>query len=350
MQIKKHVTIRDVAHAAGVSTQTVSRVINNRADVSAETRQRIHAIIADLGYLPNILARSLIQGRSDILGVVAYGLSYYGPSRVLTGIEHRANELGYSVMLSLLHDPETNDGKEIFDSLRSRQVEGILWAVPEIGANRAWVEALPRPLACPVVFINMEPDENAIITAIDNREGGRLATEHLLSQGYRNIGIITGPGSWWEAQQREQGWRDAMQTSPSCNLETLKVAGDWYPSSGASGLEELLRRCPSLDAVFACNDPMAAGALQAARRLGRRVPQDLAIVGFDDTPEAAYYEPPLTTIRQPLAELGARAVDQLVQSSGVNFENDPGAIQHYQWMHPQLVVRESSSRLNSTIR
>ena len=350
MQIKKQVTIRDVAQAAGVSTQTVSRVINNRTDVSAETRQRIHTIIADLGYLPNVLARSLIQGRSNILGVVAYGLSYYGPSRVLTGIEHRANELGFSVMLSLVHDPETNDGKDIFYSLRSRQVEGIIWAVPEIGANRAWIGEQLRPLDCPVVFINMEPDKNAIVAAIDNREGGRLATEHLLSQGYQNIGIITGPDSWWEARQREQGWRDAMQTIASCDQETLRVAGDWYPSSGASGLEALLQRCPSLEAVFACNDPMAAGALQAARHLGRRVPQDLAIVGFDDTPEAAYYAPPLTTIRQPLAELGARAVDQMVQSLSIDFDIDAEPGPQIQWMHPELVVRESSSRLISTIK
>lgn len=343
MQIKKRVTIRDVALAAGVSTQTVSRVINNRTDVSAETRQRIHTIISDLGYSPNVLARSLIQGRSNILGVVAYGLSYYGPSSVLTGIEHRANELGFSVMLSLLHDPETNDGKEIFYNLRSRQVEGIIWAVPEIGANRAWIAEQLHPLDCPVVFINMEPDDHVSIAAIDNREGGRLATEHLLSQGYRNIGIITGPDSWWEARQREQGWRDAMQATGVCDLQALKVAGDWYPPSGSSGLEALLRRCPSLEAVFACNDPMAAGALQAARRLGRRVPQDLAIVGFDDTPEAAYYEPPLTTIRQPLVELGERAVDQLVQLLSADFDSAPGADSQSLWMHPQLVVRESSS-------
>src|SRR5512135_77118 len=136
MLTKKRVTIKEVAQAAGVSTQTVSRVLNSRPDVSAETRERIQAIIADLGYSPNVLARSLIQGRSHTLGVVGYGLSYYGPSRVLTGIERRANELGYSLLLSLLREPDTNDGKEIFHNLLSHQVDGIIWAVPEIGSNR----------------------------------------------------------------------------------------------------------------------------------------------------------------------------------------------------------------------
>lgn len=348
MQTKKRVTIRDVARAAGVSTQTVSRVMNDRSDVSFETRERIRAIIAELGYSPNALARSLIQGHSNTLGVVGYGLSYYGPSRVLTGIERRANELGYSVMLRLLHDPDTNDGKDIFYSLRDRQVEGIIWAVPEIGSNRDWIGEQMHPLDCPVVFINMEPDKGGMVAAMDNREGGRLATEHLLSQGYRNIGLISGPDSWWEARQREQGWRDAMKAlyPDPHDLDALKVSGDWYPSSGSSGLEELLRRCPSLDAVFACNDPMAAGALQAARKLSRSVPQDLAIVGFDDTPEAAYYFPALTTVHQPLAELGERAVDMVIRAARDEAESD-GENARVLWMHPQLVVRESSMRVDT---
>ncbi|HEX9017913.1 MAG TPA: LacI family DNA-binding transcriptional regulator [Anaerolineaceae bacterium] len=342
MQTTKRVTIRDVARAAGVSTQTVSRVLNERTDVSAQTRARILAIIAELGYSPNALARSLIQGHSRTLGVVAYGLSYYGPSRVLTGIEHRANALGYSVMLSLLHDPETNDGQELFFNLRSRQVDGIIWAVPEIGANRAWIGEHVDPMDCPVVFINMQPDQGASVAAIDNREGGRLATGHLLAQGYRRIGLISGPDSWWEARQREQGWREAMQAGGVApgTLDAFKVAGDWYPSSGSNGLETLLRRHPYLEAVFACNDPMAAGALQAARRLGRRVPEDLAIVGFDDTPEAVYYYPSLTTIRQPLAELGARAVDMVIHTASGAAQPTPQAL----WMHPELVIRESSAR------
>lgn len=344
MRIKRRVTIREVAQAAGTSTQTVSRVLNNRPDVSAETRERIKAIITDLGYSPNALARSLIKGRTHTLGVVGYGLSFYGPARVLTGIERRANELGFSLLLSLLREPEANDGEDIFQNLADHQVDGIIWAIPEIGSNRDWVAEQLNRHAIPVVFINMEPLPGVQITAVDNFTGGQLATRHLLAQGYQHIGIITGPSSWWEARQREQGWREAMQSASNFDLDALRIAGDWYPASGDCGLTELLRRSPNLEAVFACNDPMAAGALRAARRLGRRVPQDLAVVGYDDVPEAAFYYPPLTTIRQPLTEMGSRAVELLndmLETWPDRPEPPPAQIT---WMQPELVIRESSIR------
>ena len=337
--IKKRVTIREVAHAAGVSTQTVSRVLNDRPDVADDTRERVREIIADLGYSPNVLARSLIQGRTHTLGVVGYGLSYYGPARVLTGIERRANEMGYSLLLSLLREPETTTGMEVYQNLIDRQVDGIIWAVPEIGTNREWAAQQIQKLHVPVVFINMQPIDGAAVAAVDNFAGGHIATRHLLDQGYRKIGIISGPPSWWEARERLSGWRNAMNGAGIKDLDALQVTGDWYPSSGARGLEELLRRTPDLEAVFACNDPMAAGALQAARRLGRRVPHEIAIVGYDDVPEAAYYEPALTTIRQPLAELGGQAVDQLIR-----LVKNPETNCEPVWLHPQLIVRESSVR------
>ncbi len=337
--IKKRVTIREVAHAAGVSTQTVSRVLNDRPDVADDTRERVREIIADLGYSPNVLARSLIQGRTHTLGVVGYGLSYYGPARVLTGIERRANEMGYSLLLSLLREPETTTGMEVYQNLIDRQVDGIIWAVPEIGTNREWAAQQIQKLHVPVVFINMQPIDGAVVVAVDNFAGGHNATRHLLDQGYRKIGIISGPPSWWEARERLSGWRNAMNGAGIKDLDALQVTGDWYPSSGARGLEELLRRTPDLEAVFACNDPMAAGALQAARRLGRRVPHEIAIVGYDDVPEAAYYEPALTTIRQPLAELGGQAVDQLIR-----LVKNPETNCEPVWLHPQLIVRESSVR------
>lgn len=344
MRLKKRVTIKEVALAAGISTQTVSRVLNNRPDVSAETRERVQAIIAEMGYSPNILARSLIKGRTHTLGVVGYGLSYYGPARVLTGIERRANEMGFSLLLSLLREPENSNGVDIYQSLVDRQVEGIIWAVPEIGSNRDWIAEQLARRSIPVVFINMEPIKGIPVAAIDNYAGGRLATEHLLSHGYRRIGIITGPSSWWESQQREQGWREAMRAFGNSGLEDLCAAGDWYPASGENGLIELLKRRPDLEAVFACNDPMAAGALQAARQLGRRVPEDLAVVGYDDVPEAAYYYPSLTTIRQPLAEMGSRAVDLLINLMEAQTDELERPPTEGIWMQPALVIRSSSVR------
>jgi LacI family transcriptional regulator len=341
---KKRVTIREVAQAAGISMQTVSRVLNDRPDVSEETRQRVRAIIDQLGYSPNALARSLIQGRTHTLGVVGYGLSYYGPARVLTGIERRANEMGYSLLLSLLREPETNQGQEVFQNLLSRQVDGIIWAVPEIGSNRDWIAEQMDRLMVPVVFINMEPAPGRTVTAVDNFQGGWLAAHHLLEQGFQRIGIITGPPSWWESRQRERGWQQAMQEAGISDLSLLKSAGDWYPASGARAMEELLQACPDLQAVFACNDPMAAGALQAARRLGRQCPQDLAVVGYDDVPEAPYYSPALTTISQPLAELGSRAVELLHLLLESNAEIPANRPPETLFMQPQLIVRGSSVR------
>ncbi|MBE0698902.1 MAG: substrate-binding domain-containing protein, partial [Anaerolineaceae bacterium] len=177
-----------------------------------------------------------------------------------------------------------------------------------------------------------------------NYLGGQLAARHLVEQGFRRIGIITGPLSWWEARQRKQGWKDALQASGLPCPEELVVSGDWYPSSGASGMEELLRRCPDLEAVFACNDPMAAGALQAARRSGRSIPGDLTVVGFDDVPEAAYFSPSLTTISQPLTDLGGLAVDLLNQVLASQQNSPETNIPDAIWVQPQLVIRESSIR------
>ena len=344
MITRRRVTIKQVAQAAGVSTQTVSRVLNDRPDVSDDTRRRVRSVISELGFSPNALARSLIQGRSNTLGVVSYGLSYYGPARVLTGVERRAAELGYSLLFGLLRSPETNFGEEIFQNLVDRQVDGIIWAVPEIAGNRSWLLET-RQFSAPIVFINMQPAPGAVIAAIDNREGGRQATRHLIERGYRRIGLISGPLTWWEAQQREQGWQQALEEAGLQPDPSLKVAGDWYPSSGASGLETLLTRHPDLQAVFVCNDPMAAGALQTARRLGRRVPEDLAIVGFDDVPEAAYYYPALTTIRQPLVELGALAVEllnRLLEQPAPAGADGDGMAAPPAWLQPQMVERGST--------
>jgi LacI family transcriptional regulator len=342
---KKSVTIKEVARAAGVSAQTVSRVLNDRPDVSEETRDNIRRIISETGYSPNILARSLIQGRSNTIGVVGYGLSYYGPSRILTGVERQANELGYSLLLALLRRPEDNLGEDLLANLLARKVDGIIWAVPEIGQERPALLALAEQATVPVVFINMEPREGISVVAMDNISGARRAVEHLLDQGYQKVGLISGPNGWWESRQREAGWRAALTATGRFSqkeIDNLHVCGDWYPSSGENGLHQLLTQEPGLDAVFACNDPMALGALQAARKLGRLVPADLAVAGFDDVPEASFYYPPLTTVRQPLVEMGSEAVQMLHRAlTHSHSDSDPYPPEQV-WLRPELVIRASS--------
>ena len=338
------VTIKDVAQAAGVSTQTVSRVINSRPDVSPDTRSHVQQVVNELGYSPNVIARSLSRGRTNTFGVVGFGLSYFGSSSVLSGIEQKSNELGFSLLLSLLDDfdPALIDG--ILRNLLSRQVDGIIWAVP--GNDRLVGELSGRfsDISVPVVYMNKLKNGDEVIVAMDNRLGGRLATDHLLEQGYRRIGIITGPIDWWEAQEREKGWRETMGKTGLTNLEELIVNGDWTAASGEIGLHNLLAKSPDIDAVFACNDQMALGALQAARRLGIKVPQDLGIVGFDDIPEAAYFYPSLTTIRQNANALGALAVDRMCSFINARVKDEEFEPE-VKWIQPRLIVRESSKSI-----
>lgn len=322
---------------------TVSRVLNNRPDVSSQTRKRIQQIINELGYAPNAMASSLRQGRSNTIGVVATGIEFFGPSRTIVGIEREAEELGYSLLLNLLH---TEDGHEqaVLESLLARQVDGLIWAVPEIGNNREWLCKRVQEISTPVVFLSMEPRDGSMTAAVDNYTGGRLATEHLLAQGNRQIGIITGPMTWWEAQQRAKGWQDAMRAAGIDTLDGLWAEGNWSAASGEGGLHHLLSHTPTLEAVFACNDQMALGACQAARHAGRQVPQDIAIVGFDDIPESAYFFPPLTTVRQNLAEVGQQALlllDRVLEARRNEEEIEPEVL----WSKPELVVRQSSIRL-----
>ena len=335
------ITIKHVAKKAGVSTMTVSRVLNNRPDVAAETRRRVQEVIEELGYAPNMAARGL-KGRSRTLGVVATGIEYYGPSRTLASIERRANELGLSLLLSLITDPETESGEDTLTNLLAHQIEGILWAVPEIGNNREWLYERMQEIDTPVVFLNTEPRGDISMSAVDNFYGGKLATQHLVEQGYRHIGIVTGPLSWWEAQQRLEGWRAVLaEHDMAADIDKLQSYGDWSPASGEAGLLQLLGQARLLDAVFASNDQMALGVLKAAKEVGLSVPDDLAIVGFDDIPESAYFSPPLTTIKQGLTEMGATTVNMLyesIESREIGEENSPCVA----WITPQLIVRKSS--------
>jgi LacI family transcriptional regulator len=341
LSIVARITIKHVAERAGVSTMTVSRVLNNRPDVAPETRKRVQDVIEELEYAPNMAARGL-KGRSRTLGVVATGIEYYGPSRTLASIERRANELGLSLLLSLIADPENDNGGDTLISLLAHQIEGILWAVPEIGNNREWLYERIQGIDTPVVFLNTEPHPDLSMAAVDNFYGGKLATQHLFEQGYQHIGIVTGPLSWWEARQRLEGWKSVLyEHDMAVDINRLQSCGDWSPASGEAGLLQLLGQARLLDAVFASNDQMALGILKAAQEVGLRVPEDLAIVGFDDIPESAYFTPPLTTIKQGLSEMGAATVNmlyQLIEAREIGEEIPPIS----KWIAPQLIVRKSS--------
>jgi LacI family transcriptional regulator len=335
-------TIADVARVAGVSKTTVSRVLAGQTKyVRDETRQRVLKVIDELEYHPSSAARSLKSKRSFTLGIVGYGFEFYGPSCTLSGIEQEASKLGYTVLLNLIRQPETNNVEKLLGKMLSRYVDGIIWAVPEIGDNRAWVRHRTLRLSVPIVFLSMEPQPDQFVVAIDNYSGGLLATRHLITRGCQNIGLITGPLDWWEARQRRLGWGGALGSVGLPRKDSFIAEGNWSAVSGERGLSQLLTRHPEIDGVFACNDQMALGALKTARQLGRRVPDDLAIVGFDDIPEAAYFYPPLSTVRQDMVKLGCRAVRELGKVIEANRSGDPLPPETI-LLQPELIVRKSS--------
>jgi LacI family transcriptional regulator len=340
-------TLRDVAELAGVSTKTVSRVVNHQTEISEATRQRVQAAIDQLDYRPNILARSLIRQRSKTLAVIAWGIDYFGPSRTVLGIEQEANELGYSLFLSLISQP-TDDHKQILDTLISLRVEGILWVIPEVGDNRKWVQTSRLDHLPPIVFLSMESRPGITVVSVDNRNGARQAVQHLIKQGRRRIGIITGPLTWWEARERYAGWQEAMQEAGLKASPSLVVkSDDWLALNGERGLRTLLAQAPDLDAVFAGNDQIALGALGTAHQLARRVPQELAIVGFDNIPEAAFYWPPLTTIYQRLVDVGRIAVKSLHEMIMARRLQRVPIQPVSTTLKPELVIRASSLEMPS---
>jgi LacI family transcriptional regulator len=329
---------------AGVSTKTVSRVVNNQGEISEATRQRVQAAIEQLRYHPNILARSLVNQRTNTLAVVAWGIDYFGPSRTVLGIEKQCDELGYSLFLSLLARPDDGDIDRILDTLVAHRVEGIIWAVPEVGSNRTWIDSARLERLPPIVFLSMQARARLVTVSVDNRHGAAQAVQHLIDQGRRRIGLITGPLAWWEARERHAGWQEALQQAGITPSPTWVVEGDWSPSSGERGMRELLARELQLDAVFVCSDQMALGALGVAHQSGLQVPQDLAIVGFDNIPESAFFWPPLTTVYQQLIDAGCIAVQNLHQLIEARRKGDEGHQFGATILTPELVIRESSSR------
>ena len=338
-------TIKEVASAAGVSTQTVSRVINDRPDVSLVTRKRVKDVIGQLGYQPSALARSLISQRSYTLGVVTAGLKYFGPSRTLSGIASAAEEAGYSLLLKELPRFDTEDITPIFQGLLSRHVDGIIWAVPEIGENRKWVNNPPSDVEVPLVYLTMEPQQNIPVVSIDNYAGGRMAVTHLLEQGYRNIGHISGPLDWWEARQRMAAWKDVLKDAGIEVKDNQWAEGNWSSASGAQAVEKLFQQYPEIDSIFAANDQMALSVLRAANEKGLRIPDDIGIVGFDNIPESAYFWPSLTTVQQDQYDIARVAVEEMIKIiesgwQGLNFVTPKSIV-----LPPSLVVRQSSLRI-----
>ncbi len=335
-------TIYEVAEQAGVSRQTVSRVINNRPDVASDTRKRILGIISDLEYQPSAIARSLSQRRSYNFGILTAGLKYMGPSTTLSGITAKSEELGYGLLLKELSSFSANNIHPILNWFLAHQVDGILWAAPQIGSNRDWINTMLSEIHVPIIFLTTEKRSDISIVTIDNYHGARIATEHLLKLGRKHIGHISGPLEWWEARQRLRGWQDALRDAGLPANKRMAVEGNWSSKSGKVAFQQLLTQYPEMDAVFVGNDQMALSALQTAFERGIPIPDQLAVVGFDGIPESEYYCPSLTTICQNQHQLGSIAVQELVRLvEEANLENRKVKPIHLA-IKPELIIRRSS--------
>jgi LacI family transcriptional regulator len=334
--------LQDVAALAGVSIKTVSRVVNNQGEISEATRQRVQAAIDELGYRPNVLARSLVNKRTDTLAVVAWGIEYFGPSRTMVGIEQQSDELGYSLFLNLVSHPDDLNQERILDTLLARRVDGIIWAVPEVGDNRKWIRPGLLERLPPIVFLSMQAQPGLTIAAVNNFSGAKQATQHLFDQGRSKIGIITGPTAWWEARERFAGWKDTLEHAGMAVLPSLIVESYWSAAGGERAMQQLFKQQPDIDAVFASSDQIALGALGAIHQSGRRVPQDLAIVGFDNAPDSAFYWPPLTTVYQKLVNVGHIAVQNLHQMIEARRQQRGYIEAALTLIEPELIVRASS--------
>jgi LacI family transcriptional regulator len=335
-------TIYDVAEKAGVSRQTVSRVINNRQDVSVETRKRVKEIMAELNYQPNAVAQSLSRQKSYLFGVVTAGLKYIGPSRTLSGITNKTEELGYGLLLKEMEFSNSANVLPLLDWFKSHQVDGIIWAAPEIEDNRRWVKDIFPLIDIPIVFLTMEDQKTVTVVTTDNLNGSIQAVRHLLEQGRKHIGHISGPMNWWEARERKKGWETALAEAGMKATDRMWALGNWSSKSGRSAFLELVDKFPEMDGLFVGNDQMALSVLTSSQLVGKKVPQDLSVIGFDGIADSEFYCPSLSTISQNQDELGRIAVAELVSLIEQELTDKKAVEPKYITIQPELIIRESS--------
>ncbi|GAA2644897.1 LacI family DNA-binding transcriptional regulator [Dactylosporangium fulvum] len=329
--------MNDVARLAGVSHQTVSRVLNNHPSVSPATRARVLEAVRQLNYRPNAMARGLAGRRSRVVGVVSFDTILYGPASTLLGIERAARAAGYGVSIVTLEQVDHAGMVSALSALADQSVAGVVVIAPQTAAAAA-LHNMPMGMAA----VAVESDTGGEIPAIsvDQVTGARLAVRHLLELGHRKVWHLSGPRDWLETHGRIEGWRTTLEEA---GLAAPKLmTGDWSARSGyAAGLE--LAGRDDVTAVFAGNDQMALGMMRAFHEHGIRVPDDVSIVGFDDIPEAEFLSPPLTTIRQDFDEVGRRCIAALLRVVEADLREGPDRPEPDPRVAPTLVHRRSTA-------
>ena len=327
----------DVARLAGVSHQTVSRVLNNHPNVKPVTRDRVLRAMRKLDYRPNALARGLAGRHARIIGVISFGTALHGPAATLLGIERAARTAGYGVSIATLERADRSGVASAVRALADQAVAGIAIIAPQAAATAA-LQHLPPGLAAVGVESDMAGELPTV--SVDQVAGACLAVTHLLDRGHRSIAHVAGPADSLEARGRTHGWRTTVEQAGLHPGPLLR--GDWSARSGYhAGLDLAAMR--EMTAVFAGNDQMALGLLHAFAERGIRVPTDVSVVGFDDIPEAAYLVPALTTVRQDFDEIGRRCIATLLHHLGSASDDVTTGSLPERSVQPTLVVRASTA-------
>jgi DNA-binding LacI/PurR family transcriptional regulator len=332
MRVGRKPGMVDVGRLAGVSHQTVSRVVNGSRHVRPETRRKVLAAMQELGFRPNPLARGLATGRSNTLGVVSFDTTLFGPASTLLGIERAAHEDGYFIVIVSLKALNRTSVSDAVQRLSLQGVDGILVIAPLRSASEALADA---PDGLPLVAVEAGAGDSVPVVEVDQFAGASAATRHLLDLGHRTVWHVAGPPDFLESEARVAGWRQTLEAARSVPPPVL--VGDWTPRAGYD-LGRRLAADQDVTAVFVANDQMALGVLRAMHEANRAIPREVSIVGFDDIPEAEYFLPPLTTVRQDFDEIGARSLQLLVRQiqTGRRLPSAPRVA-------PRLVVRASTA-------
>jgi len=328
-------TIRDVAAKAGVSAATVSRIINNKGQATPETIARVHAVIKELGYKPNVVARSLTSRKSNTIALLVPTISNPFFPELARGVEDVANSYGLNIFLCNTDD-ERDKVNNYLVSLRERYVDGVI--INSLNLTNNDLEELHSSGIPTITLDRTFSNHEYSSISVKHRIGAQLATKHLIDIGCKRIGLIRGPEDDFTAVQRMWGYRDYVKDFDWFDQSWIAL-GDFSVKSGYLCMKELFQRHPDIDGVFASNDLMAIGLLKAAHEWGRKVPDELAIIGFDGIDMSQYTNPPISTIKQPSYEMGQMAMKELLRLIR-RPEDDFNKIE----LDVELILRESSMR------
>jgi DNA-binding LacI/PurR family transcriptional regulator len=320
----------DVARLAGVSHQTVSRVINGSTSIRPTTKARVEQAIEELGYRPNTAARALVTRRSGIIGIVGTNSALFGPSSIQRSVQEAARAAGYFSSLVPLPEVTVEELRSAIDHLARQSVEAIVMIAARADAL-AVVHSADAGL--PLIVVEGDLSGRGLSVGVDQIDGARQATQHLIDLGHRAIYHVSGPMGWTEAEGRLTGYEDAMRAAGLAPLAHWE--GDWTPARGYELGRELAKR-GDMTAVFVANDQMAIGVLHAFAEARLRVPDDVSVVGFDDIPEAGYLNPALTTVRQDFQAIGQKAIDLVTATLDGSTTSVP-------LLPPELIIRDSTA-------